>query len=346
MVAEPTSILTFNDLILEVARKIGVAYYGSDGDEVVQIPVDAHDLAECKRHVNNGIRMFLADAPEPHGWRFTRPTAQVTVWGNIGANTDNTVTAGAYDSTNDTTDITAEKDSFYESMEGKTINIDGTDYTIKRYQSATVVHLKGDQTGEGIAAKTWSIDADGQYTLPASFSGEYTGVITYTANTNQGVSLEWTSEAVVRQWRENITDETGDPYWAAVRIMTTVFDDRRRWELMLYPRPDEIMTVEFPYTLHFDKLTDTSEVPPVPYSHDDTVKAACLAVAETDVEGAPGPTASYYRTVALPNSYRIDNATAPRRLGYFGNPGPGSAAKAIRNFRDYIYQRPDVSFNE
>jgi hypothetical protein len=29
--SEPTSVLTFSDLILEVAYKLGIAYYGADG---------------------------------------------------------------------------------------------------------------------------------------------------------------------------------------------------------------------------------------------------------------------------------------------------------------------------
>ncbi len=73
----PTLELTFTDLILEVAEFGGIAYYGTDGDEVAQIPADTHDLALCKRIVNKALRKFIADSP-PNGWRWMRKTARIT----------------------------------------------------------------------------------------------------------------------------------------------------------------------------------------------------------------------------------------------------------------------------
>lgn len=76
--AEPTSALTFEDLILEASRLMGTGHYGSDGDEAVQVPTDAHDLAESKRMVNNAIRMFVADAPRS-GWNWMKPVDTITL---------------------------------------------------------------------------------------------------------------------------------------------------------------------------------------------------------------------------------------------------------------------------
>lgn len=341
--AEPTSTLTFDDLILEVARRIGVAYYGASGDGAAQIPVDAHDLAECKRHVNNAIRMFLADAP-PNGWRWSRPIAEVVIWNTVSGSSTNTVSGGAYDSGNDQTTLTAVSASFYPTMEWKSVVVDGTTYTIEEYVSSTQIKVSGDASAVS-AEDDWSITADNAYTLPATFGGEFLGDITYAADTNQGVSIEWVSEGRIRQWLEDITDESGDPYWAAVRPMAGTQSPRRRWELLVYPRPDEVMTLVFPYTLHFDSLVSGTEVPPAPFSHDETVKAACLAVAEKDVEGAGGVDWNYYRSVCLPNSYRIDSLSAPKRLGYFGDPGVRRGPNSIGDFRGNFYQRPTVSYN-
>src|ERR1700744_5506065 len=82
---EPSSVLAFQDLILEVAYKIGVAYYGSDGQGVPQIPVDAHDLYICKEIVNKAIRMFINDGPKPNGWKWLNPIAQIDFWPMIAA---------------------------------------------------------------------------------------------------------------------------------------------------------------------------------------------------------------------------------------------------------------------
>jgi len=343
--SEPTSTLTFRDLIVEVARHIGIAYYGDEGTAAAQVPVDAHDLDECKRHVNNGIRMFLNDAPQPNGWRWTRPTASVTIWGTIAAEAGKTVTSSGYDPATNKTTLTANQDSFYESMERKTIAVVGVaSYTITDYVNATTIKVEGDATAVGTSGTQFSITANGNYTLPRNFSGQFVGDITYTSDTNQGISLEWCNEAKVRQWREDITDETGDPFWAAIRPMAEG-SPRRRWEIMLYPKPDDVLVIEFPYHLHFDKLVELDEVHPAPFAHDEAIKAACLAVAEQDVEDVAGLKNSYYRGVCLPNSHRIDAQSAPKKLGYFGNPSARGAGSPIQVFRDHIYQRPNVAYN-
>lgn len=73
----PTFELTFADLIIEVAEFGGIAYYGTNGDEIAQVPADVHDLSMCKRIVNKAIRKFIADSP-PNGWRWMRKTARIT----------------------------------------------------------------------------------------------------------------------------------------------------------------------------------------------------------------------------------------------------------------------------
>ena len=339
--SEPTSALTFQDLILEVAHKMGYASYGSDGTEAAQVPTDPHDLAECKRHVNNAIRMFVNDAPRPNGWRWLRPVSESTIWAPVAEKDGRTVSGGSYDSGEDETKVTSTEDIFHATMEEKTLTLNnGNTYTLKRFVDAKNFYVDGDASGE--SGEKFSIATGGSYTLPRNFSGQFMGDITYAENTNQGVTLTWVSEAIIRQWRENIVDETGDPFWVAIRIMDTG-RPRRRWELLAYPEPDEDMTILFPYTIHFDKLTDLEEVPPFPFAHDEAVKAACRAVAERDSDDAFGPDWQYYTQRALPNSHRIDAQSAPKALGYFGNPS-STAPPSIREFRRSWYQRPDVDF--
>lgn len=336
---EPTSSLTFEDLILEVAREIGVAFYGEDGDEEAQIPVDRHDLAECKRHVNNGLRMFFADAP-PSGWRFARPVMEITLWGPVGLNTANLSTATQ---DGDKTIVDVAQDTFFPSMELKamTVTTVGT-VLITKYISARRVLVNSN--GVLWTAQTFSIAIDGNYTMPKFFAGMVTGAITYVTQSDQGVPIAWTNEAIIRQWRENVTDETGDPYRAAVRIMAV--DGlgnpvKRRWELMVYPKPAESVVVEFPFELHFDKMEDIQEVPPVPFLHDETLKSACLAVVERDQYDKPGRHWENYHGKALPASHQLDARSAPRRLGYFGNPS-NRMPQSIQDFRQKFYDRPTV----
>lgn len=336
--AEPTSVLTFGDLLIEAAEKLGIAYYGANGDEAAQAPTNAHDLALCKRLVNNAIRMFIHDGPQTNGWRWLRPVGSVVLWTDIAVDTTNKISTATYDGSTYTT-LVVPTAAFYPSMELHDITITGVgDFTIAQYVSSTSVKVSGDASSG--ATKTWSMTADGNYTLPLTFGGQYTGEIQYAAGTNRGIGLEWTDEAAIRQWRANVESQSGDPYLFAVRVMDTG-SPRRQWELMAWPTPDETLTVEFPYMIHFDSLTSNSEVHPAPFMHDETIKAAVKAVCEKEVEHALGVEWSYYRDVALPNSYRVDAMSAPKRLGNIRQRGPVS----IRDFRDRVYNRPDVTFN-
>jgi hypothetical protein len=310
--AEPTGALTFRDLILDVARKLGLGYYGENGDEALSIPNNVADLDQCKRIVNDGIRMFLSDCPNPNGWNWTKLTADVVLWPDIATDDDNTLSSEGYTPATNKTLLTAESDSFYESMEERSITItDVGTFIVADYVSATQIRVYGDATDT--SSSTWSMSEDGNYTLPKTFGGSYRGQITYAADTDPDHSLEWGNETEIRRWREGDVADSGDPFVAAIR-MRTAQSGRRRWELMVYPAPDEVLTVSFPYLLYFDKLVDLDESPPCPFEHDETLRSACLAMAEKDFEDELGLDWQQYHQKALPNSVRIDDRSAPKRI--------------------------------
>ena len=69
--SEPTSALSFEDLIIRVAEILGIAGWDTT-DGTILVPVtDKYSLELCVRLVNNAIRMFIADAP-PKGWRWMK----------------------------------------------------------------------------------------------------------------------------------------------------------------------------------------------------------------------------------------------------------------------------------
>jgi hypothetical protein len=339
---EPTSALTFGDLLLEVSREAGVAYYGADGDEEAQIPVNKHDLAEMKRHVNNGLLMFFNDAPKT-GWRFARPVATVDLWGAVAVGTD-TVTA-VTDS--GVTTVTATAATFSESMVYHMIQVTDltNDVMITKVLSTTVCEI--DLNGESdFSTKTFGIASNGSYTMPPYFAGIANGQPTYVADSNEGVTVSWVDESKIRRYRENITDETGNPYWLAHSLMyTDGLGNRlnsRRFELLAYPKAGADQVVQFPFEFHFDKLVELSDNPPVPFVHDETIKAACLSVIERDVFDKPGRHSEAYNSKSLPQSHILDGRMGPRHLGYFGNPS-GGLARDISLWRDLMYDRPDVT---
>lgn len=394
--AEPSSVLSFGDLIKEIAYKIGVANYGATGTGAAAVPTDPQDLDLCSRIVNKAIRMFIHDAPPPNGWRWIRPIAQVDLWPQISYDTaasPATYVNLTFNAGNNTTTLTlttpntgnvttnpAFVPAFFESMELRNIYLNGnpppstpgyfppvspppggligTPYTILQYLSATQIVVDGNATGHGYPTNCpFSFPQLGDYTLPANFGGQYCGQITYIANTNRGMILDWTEEAEIRGRRQNYNIESGTPYVAAVRLMPTpsykgltnvsgLMTVRRRWELMTWRISSEYLSVIFPYVLHFQNMVNLTDVSPAPFAHDETIKAACLAVAEKEVTDAYGPDWEYYKEQCLPNSYRIDAMSAPKRLGYFGNPSMGGFMQnPISSFRNSWYQRPTVGVN-
>lgn len=345
--AEPTSILTFSDLILEVAKKLGVAYYGAAGGEIAQIPVDAHDLDMCKDVVNNAVRMVIADAPKPNGWRWLKPTVDLILWPDFAVSSTETLSAAAYNAGANETTLTIGTGSqlFYPSMEDKSLTITGVGtFAVKDYLTSTTLTVKGDADGGGVGTqKTWSIASGGNFTLPRNFSGQVSGQITYAANTNRGVGIEWTTEAAIRSMRADVNDSTGTPWMAAVRIRETTAFSRRRWELLVYNTPSEVLTVQFPYALYFDSLSALTDLTPAPFIHDEVIRSACRAQAEHDIEDQHGIDWEYYRNIALPNAYNADLLSAPKKLGYFGNPGSNRFSR--REWNRNWYERPTVTFN-
>ena len=404
---EPTSALAFSDLLIEVAYKIGVGYYGSTGLGDIQVPADPHDLALCQRIVNRAIRMFINDGygspgnRRTNGWNWIRPIAQVDIWPMIaadGTGSTNFLTSTAYNSTSSLTTLTltygggiqstnTSTVGLYPSMELNTIFLGGNPppgtpgwqlpvnglaststiglpFTIVNYLSPTQIQIFGQPASSTFAnpgnSTSWSMVSQGDYTLPADFAGQYSGEITYIQNTNRGMTLQWTSEASIRQRRQNFNFESGTPYECAVRLMPTpsitttipggislsYAPQRRRWQLMTWRISSEFLHVIFPYVLGFQSLVNLTDTPPSPFSFDEALKAACLAQAEFDVENQQGMAWQYYKQDALQQAYVIDNMNAPKRLGYFGNPtSVSSAGAAIRDFRDSWYQRPTVGVN-
>lgn len=395
MSSEPTSILDFQTLLVEVAYKIGVAYYGASGEEEPQVPVNPHDLTLCKRIVNKAIRKFIHDGPGPNGWRWSKPIAQIDLWPQISPDTsftagspgvNDTYVTGIYVPATQRTRLTLHTPdltlpqitpTFYPSMEYRQIWLNGqppdgtpgwntavnvtaapigTSFTVVNVISPTVLEVDGN-VATTVSSVTlgcsYSFASQGDYTMPANFGGEYSGDITYVANTNRGMILHWTTEGAIRQRRQNYNVETGTPLEAAVRLMPTPSLDiltktpkRRRWELITWRAPSEYLHVIFPYVLAFDELVNLTDVPPAPFGHDETIKACCLAVAEKETQDSFGVDWQYYHEQALPASFRIDAMAAPKGLGYVGNPAQYYRRDTpIRDFRDYFYQRPTVGYN-
>jgi len=263
--SEPTSKLTAYDLIMRIARKAGIAYYGSAGNEKAMVPIDTYNLELCKNIVNDAIRMFISDAPL-RGWRWQRRIMSVELSSvRITGTADDVGAASLTDLALATTyDENDDLNGYYLYVltgTGKGSRAKITDYngTTGRCDiSATTKWL--DQYGNtggtvpaiGDTFAITSVETIGgditRYPLAEDFRGHVTGRITYAKDSNRGHIIDWAGESEIRTRRE-VNVISGHPNRAAVRPYGL-----RRWELIVDPSPTSADTVIFPYELGFDAL--------------------------------------------------------------------------------------------
>ena len=260
--AEPTSVLSYYDLILRTAELAGVAYYGSDGAQRALIPIDdVNTFDKCKRIVNDGIRMFMAGAP-PFGWRWKNRIQSVT-FGSVettgecdSAGSSTTLVDSDLEDTYDTDD---EINGYY--VYDTTQNIYGivTGYVASTgtitcsagwldYDDASSSLTPADEDEYAITDVKTVAGDKARYWLDQDF-GRVAGEITWAKDSSRGHNLTWSHEAEIRTRRE-VTVNTGYPRLAAVRR----YRNQRRWELIVDPSPVATDTILFPYELGFDEL--------------------------------------------------------------------------------------------
>jgi len=274
MAAEPSNARSMSDLMLRVAEKLGVAEYRSTGQ--LHIPVDQFNFNLCKRYVNNGISMFMADQP-PKGWRWMRRPCSVTfatrVTGTADAGTgelhliDATLIA-TYDTADDLKDWWAY--ILTGTGAGSYAQITAYDETTGDCTVADWLDADGNPDGtDPVATDTFAITSvktnagdAAKYILPANFGGTVDGKIKYAANSAVGTNIEWCDEATIRA-RRSVAVNSGIPNLAAIRPYQPMDEDlsqSRQWELIVDPEPGSAYTVQFPYTLYFDGLRMESGV--------------------------------------------------------------------------------------
>ena len=268
MAAEPSGASTMSDLMLRVAEKLGIAEYRSTGQ--LHIPVDQFNFNLCKRYVQNGIRMFMSDAPKK-GWRWMRRICSVTfavrVTGTADVGTDATslidlTLAGTYKTVDDLKDWYAY--ILTGTGKGSYAQITAYDETTGDCTVADWLTAAGAAGGtDPVAGDTFAITSvatiagdTSRYNLPADFSGTVDGKIKYAANSNTGVRIEWCDESTIRA-RRAISVNSGTPILAAIRPYqptSEALSATRLWEMIIDPQSISALVVEFPYTLHFDSM--------------------------------------------------------------------------------------------
>ena len=271
--AEPTSAYSFQDLVAAAANEMGVAYFGGDGGKALVPIADDYNLQLCKGLVNDAIKMFIYDAPR-NGWRWMRRIMSVNI-----SNVRITGTADAADATSITDLTLADTYDSDDDLNGYWIYIltgtgqysyaQITDYTaltgqidvadwLDQYGNAGGTDPAADSTFAITQYETVGGDV-ARYPLDEAFGGEVNGKITYAKDSSHSSLIEWVDEAHIRE-SKSITEQAGYPRRAAYRPLEPTGSAlasssiKRRFELFLDPKPSATDTLQFPYTLYFDKL--------------------------------------------------------------------------------------------
>jgi len=249
--AEPTSVLGFRDLLLRVAEKVGIAYYGSNGQGKAIVPVDAYNLDKCKRIINDGFRLFKS-SPPPDGWHWQERMADIL----LAATVTGTATSGAATYLADT-DRTETNDYF----DGWLLTITsgtgiGETAIVTGYTLATgkldFTALSGDSTPD--TTSTYMLEKVN--VMPDDFAGQIDGPVKYMAGTYNGTEVTEVDESVIRALKANGVS-LGYPQMVAFSPYEPTagsLGSTRRWQMTAYPSPSAAHVLTVPYTSHFDGM--------------------------------------------------------------------------------------------
>lgn len=243
---EPTSALSYYELVRKIAEFIGVAYYGSAGSSAAMVPTELHDLDMVKRIVNNGIRMFISAAPE-NGWKWQRRILSNT----LRISNSGTATSGSATTLVQSAIATTYANDYYNNAILEITGGAGFGETalITDYDGTTgTFTFSGGLSNGTTVDTTTTYEVGSRYKLPDDFGGTADGPIRYSRESNRGTIIDWVHESIIRVERENVSSD-GYPRKAAIRPYGI-----RQFELMVWPDPVTLDVVEFPYTAFYDDL--------------------------------------------------------------------------------------------
>jgi hypothetical protein len=216
------------------------------------------------------------------------------------------------------------------------IVIDTTEYAITTRDSDTELTLSSAwASADYIEGDDYVLNHNGNYDLPDGFAGMVGNMVVNSENYHPDIVI--VGEGVIRSSRQqnpqtNITSTA--PFYAAIRPKVQVTTTGQRFEIMFYPLPNDALTISFAMRLLPEMLVDTSvEYPYGGMTHSETIKASCLAAAESQIKDGHGPLWAAFKE-ELTSSITSDNAMNSQQ--YFGYNGDNSDAihRPYQNYRD------------
>lgn len=298
---ESTLSLSFTTLRREVGDKLGlnttVANWSSDETQLV------NDI------IRQGLTQFYTPPPvngRVHRWSFLRPVTTLTTVGPYSTGTI-AIASGV---------VTLTSGTFPSWAALGEIQVEGNSYSVNTRDGDTQVTL--DDTTVTVSSGAAYTLARPAYTLGDDFGG-MDGPITYRPGSASFYpSIEVTSAARIRQFRQN-DDTTGRPVFAAIQPQAHVAATGTRFEILLYPIPDDVYVLTYRYKSRPNMIDATSLYPVGGMEHSQTILESCLAIVERKLDDNRGVHhAAFMECLAGSVAHDIAEHT-PDRLGYNGD---------------------------
>jgi len=328
MAVEPSGASTMQDLILRVAEKLGIAEYTSAG--LIHIPTDQFNFNLCKRYVNNGIRMFMADAPRK-GWRWMRRLMTVT-FDAEGDGDDNIAADAARYMLAENFGGTVDGPIKYDADTSVGTRIKWCDESEIRARRVISVNTgipklaairPYQPTSEALTStRRWEMIVDPQpgsaYVVKFPYTLHFDKMDMESGGTTSGTATTLVDET-------NRKDNEANDYFngwiirvvagAGVGEYATIDDFIRNTGTFLFNAGLSGGTTPTATTKYI--IEPVANLHPAGHQFDDAVESACLARTEMESQDEHFDTlwSDYYHKKALPNAFNVDQRSAPRSLG-------------------------------
>lgn len=281
----------------------------------------AADVARCmavafrRAYYPGNVMMPNGNLISSWEWSWMRPVATMYLWPSFAAS------SSALVDTSGTAVTAGTGTTFYATMVGKTITINGVAYVVASYTSASSITLAssaGVQTGV-----QWSMTADGDYALPDDFGG-LNGIIT---TDQQAVpKLTIVNEGIIRAARTAAIVTGTIPQMTAITPNKTSGSTPQRFTLNTFPTTTELVTIQVPYTYLPDALTSVLVYPAGGMPYSEVFRTAVLAACESIMNDQAGVREQEFQR-ALQAAVGFDWKHRPDSFGNtqqnFGWPGYG-----------------------
>lgn len=319
----PISALTFGSFQY-LKREVGI--YLELGANEASWTHEEQALVEMV--VQRGIRRFYTPPILPgerhaHEWSFLRPLTTLQLSAPYDTGTV-TVAAGV---------VTLAGGTFPSDAASGELEVNGFTYRVSTRDGDTQVTLE-DTSVTAAAGSTYKLGYP-QYNLPSDFSMFY-GPMTYQPGNAIYPPIDIVSEHQIRA-RRQAADYYYRPTMAALRPRTLDATTGTRWEILLWPTPDDAYILDYRYRVNPADLTTVNLMPYGGDPHVATWVAAVLYESELETKLANGPRAQDF-VQRLRASVDHDRRTSsPKFLGYGHDRSdkPYDNNRGIRTTHDY-----------